>query len=99
MKESLKPIEPGCLAMVVHSDHPLIVATVREKYPTRDRCHECGRHNSYWRIDGENTERWHYCLCVLIRIDPDEEIHKDEEMQDELDKLDAVLRKAGVWEE
>ena len=98
MKESLKPIEPGCLALIFRpftngSKHPCTIRVGDVLHITI----ESPKRPGFWK-----AEELHSGQCFdekgLIRIDPDDEIRKDEEIQDELDKLDAVLRKAGVRE-
>jgi len=106
MRESLKPIEPGCLAYVLAYELKGQVVRVIDKIEINNNgaCSYCGSvcTHHYW-----NTETdFEMGECILIRIDPDDEIRKEEMQLDAANedayqalRLKRALRKAGVWEE
>ena len=82
MKESLKPLEPGCLALVfrVGGKFPKIlnnIVTVVQKKPSNYmyRCSACRTYSGWWSIDQDiyPDKTIVCCSCCMVRIDPDED--------------------------
>ena len=86
MRESLKPIEAGCIAWVVPwnawfgSGGGYIVNVVRRSTLSVDSCVRCGRTDRYWECNPIPPGKGNHCECVLIRIDgdPDAEARETE---------------------
>ena len=99
MKESLKPIVPGCLCIIINcKQQGLQVTTIEKGYPPfRNLVERSGQ--PCWKIDkivgwkysnGMSGPRINYCPeHNLIRIDPDEESKK----MFEKEKRDIVVKK------
>ena len=102
MKESLKPIEPGCLALTIAGNAAgIIVMVVRSGlllYPKPSRCIVCQRSDRWWVLETE-THEGDGCECSLMRIDPDEDVLRQfrGERADDLreEKLDELYRQAA----
>ena len=77
----MKPIEPGCLALIKSVHNPEFKHMIGHAVVVIDRYDVGGRHcrvcngSIYWNI-GEYAS----CECSLMRIDPDEDF-KEEECQ------------------
>ena len=103
MKESLKPIEPGCLAMVVKAPNPqrnhigMVGIYQPLPYNFNGACPACGRRDTASTLDCDGRILMG-CSDGLIRIDPDDEIRVEEEHANAANELERTLRKAGVWE-
>ena len=84
MTESLKPIEPGCLAYVLNASKrkDLIGTIVEVICPSFDHPQQDSLPETVWLIDVPSTmPRGRVGLreSFLMRIDPDEEIKSEEQ--------------------
>ena len=96
MKESLKPIKLGCLAMVIGNGAPEIDGKVVRSLRAGRRGHS-GCSGRFWRTEPKGPTG-SICSCILMRIDPDDEIREEQELELWGESLDSLMRKAGVWE-
>lgn len=64
----MKPIEPGCLALVLPNRISGVqIITINDRWEDRRKCRLCGRCNRYWDRTPDDGKT--YCECVLTRID------------------------------
>ena len=93
MRESLKPIEPGCLVLVKRGRHAGAVGRVEHQQHWPDHhCNACDSHDpwfsKYWSFDGRPGA---ICGCALMRIDPDDDQREEFEAEKKVDAVADVM--------
>ena len=82
MRESLRPIEPGCLVLVRPYDRPLFTARV-DSAASFD---SCDGHETWWLKECPMPGEHAACECALTRIDPDDDQRERFEREERLNR-------------
>ena len=101
MRESLKPIEAGCLALVLLDGSVVTVVRKGSSPELRHRigmkCERCRSESQDWVIRCDKRGVGNACECALVRIDPDADMRDELRADRVTDRTEEIEGRRDAW--